>query len=109
MELDIGVPSHSELKILKGLDCSSILLVGAVGGIDFGPKRSSTRVQARFVCSDMLLAVFLSVVWDLAENTDLLILIGVAAQSIASPIVGIASIGPLKDVFCRHCCWNFPC
>jgi hypothetical protein len=74
MELDVGVPSSSELKILQRLDLRSQLLVLVVcSSIDLGPEQVTTGVQAGFAGGDSFLAVLLTVVWNLAEDTDLLV------------------------------------
>jgi hypothetical protein len=77
VELDVGVPSSSELKILKGLDRSRLrlVLVGVGSSIDPRPKWASTGVHTGFVSGDPLMTILLAMIWDFAENADLLILI----------------------------------
>ena len=76
MELDVGVPSSSESKILDGLDlCGVLTLVGVGSSIDLGPKRTTIGVEARLVGVDALATFFLTVVWNFAEHTNLLVLV----------------------------------
>ena len=74
MELDVGVPSSSELKILNGLDlCGVLTWIGVGSGIDLGPERATIGVEARLVGVDALATFFLTVVWNFAEHTNLLV------------------------------------
>ncbi len=78
MELDVGVPSSSKLKILNGLDwCGVLTWVGVGSGVDLWPERATIGVEARLVGVDALAAFFLLVIWYLAEDTDLLVASGV--------------------------------
>ncbi len=78
MELDVGVPSSSELKILDGLDLSRILTwIGVGSGIDLWPKRTTIGVETRLVGVDALATFFLTVVGNLAKHTNLLVPVGV--------------------------------
>jgi hypothetical protein len=77
MELDVGVPSNSELKMLQRLDWSSWLLVLVVcSGVDLGPEQATTGIQAGLVGSDSLPAVLLMVVWNFAEDANLFVVFG---------------------------------
>ncbi len=80
MELDVGVPSSSELKILNGLDwCGVLTWVGVGSSVDLGPERATIGVEARLVGVDALATFFLMVVWNLAEHTNLFVSVGVAS------------------------------
>ena len=73
MELDIGVPSSSELKILNRLDlCGVLTWIGVGSGIDLGPERT-IGLEAQFVGVDALATFLLTVVWNFAEHTNLLV------------------------------------
>ena len=79
MELDVGVPSSSELKILNRLDLRGVLTwIGVGSGIDLGPERTTIGVEARLVGVDALATFFLTVVWNFAEHANLLVPVGVA-------------------------------
>ena len=79
MELDIGVPSSSESKILDGLDlCGVLTWIGVGSCIDLGPKRTTIGVEARLVGVDALATFLLTVVWNFAEHANLLVPVGVA-------------------------------
>ena len=81
MELDVGVPSSSELKILNRLDLRGILTwIGVSSGIDLGPERTTIGVEARLVGVDALATFFLTVVWNLAKHTNLFVPVGVAPR-----------------------------
>jgi hypothetical protein len=86
MELDVGVPSSSESKILESLDWVDILREGAVCHIDLGPEGPLTHVQAGLVSGNTLPAIFLLMVPNFAENRDLLVFVGVAALRVAPPV-----------------------
>jgi len=74
MELDVGVPSSSELKILNGLNwCRGLTWIGVGSGVDLGPERATIGVEARLVGVDALATFFLTVVWNFAEHTNLLV------------------------------------
>jgi len=74
MELDVGVPSSSEVKILNGLDCCrGLTWIGVGRGVDLGPERATIGVEARLVGVDALATFFLMVVWNFAEHTNLLV------------------------------------
>jgi len=74
MELDVGVPSSSESKILDGLDwCGVLTWIGVGSSIDLGPKRMTIGVEARLVGVDALATFFLTVVGNFAEHTNLLV------------------------------------
>jgi hypothetical protein len=79
MELDVGVPSSSELKILNRLDLRGVLTwIGVGSGVDLGPERTTIGVEARLVGVDALATFFLTVVWNFAEHANLLVPVGVA-------------------------------
>ncbi len=79
MELDVGVPSSSESKILNGLDlCGVLTWIGIGSGVDLGPKRTTIGVEARLVGVDAFAIFFLTVVWNFAEHANLLVPVGVA-------------------------------
>ena len=79
MELDVGVPSSSESKILDGLDlCGVLTWIGVGSCVDLGPKRTTIGVEARLVSLDALATFFLTVVWNFAKHTNLLVPVGVA-------------------------------
>ena len=96
MELDVGVPSSSELKILNGLDlCWVLTWVGVGSSVDLGPKRTTIGVKAWLVGIDALATFFLTVVWNFAEHADLFVTVGVAPGLRlirVSPRVGIAPV-----------------
>ena len=96
MELDVGVPSSSELKILNGLDlCGVLTWIGVGNSVDLGPKRATIGVEARLVGVDALATFFLTVVWNFAENADLFVTVGVVPRLWliwVSPGVGIAPV-----------------
>ncbi len=56
MELDVGVPSSSELKILLGLNWSGTLTwIGICGSsVDFWPEWTTLGVEARLIGVDAL-------------------------------------------------------
>jgi hypothetical protein len=92
MELDVGVPSSSELKILQRLDLGSCLLVLVVcSGIDLGPEQATTGVQAGLVGGDSFPAVLLPMVWNLAEDTDLFVAVGVIALQVVAIALRVVS------------------
>ncbi len=81
MELDVGVPSSSESKILDGLDlCGVLTWVGVGSSVDLGPKGTTIGVEARLVGVDALATFFLTVVWNLAKHTNLFVPVGVAPR-----------------------------
>ena len=96
MELDIGVPSNSELKILNGLYlCGVLTWIGVGSGVDLGPKRTTIGVEARLVGVDALATFFLTVVWNFAEHAKLLVPVGVVSGLLLiriSPRIGIAPV-----------------
>ena len=102
MELDIGVPSSSELKILDGLNwCGVLTWIGVCSGIDLGPKGTTIGVEARLICVDAFATFFLTVVWNFAENADLFVTVGVAPGLWliwVSPGVGIAPVAAGSSV-----------
>jgi hypothetical protein len=102
MELDIGVPSSSELKILNGLDLSGVLTwIGVGSSIDLGPERATIGVEARLVGVDALATFFLTVVWNFAEHANLLVPVGVAPGLRlirVPPRVGIAPVAAGSSV-----------
>ena len=74
MELDVGVPSSSESKILDGLDlCGVLTWIGVGSSVDLGPKGTTIGVEAWLVGVDGLATFFLTVVWNFAEHTNLLV------------------------------------
>ncbi len=96
MELDIGVPSSSESKILNGLDwCGVLTLVGVSSSVDLGPERATIGVEARLVGIDALATFFLTVVWNFAKHTNLFVPVGVAPGLLLiwiPPRIGIAPV-----------------
>jgi hypothetical protein len=94
VELDVGVPSSSESKILNGLDwCGVLTWVGVSSSVDLGPKRTTIGVEARFVGVDALVKFFLTVVWNLSKHTNLFVSVGVASGLLViqiPPRIGIA-------------------
>ncbi len=102
MELDVGVPSSSELKILNGLDwCGVLTWVGVSSSVDLGPERATIGVEARLVGVDMLATFFLAVVWNFAEDTNLLVPVGVVSGLLLvriPPGVGIAPVAACSSV-----------
>ncbi len=96
MELDIGVPSSSELKILQRLNWSWGLTWINIGGrVDLWPERASLGVEAWHIGIDPFAAFFLSMIWNFAENADLLVSVGVASGLWlirVSPRVGISPV-----------------
>ena len=96
MELDVGVPSSSELKILNRLDlCGVLTWIGVGSGIALGPERATIGVEARLVGVDALATFFLTVVWNFAKHTNLLVSVGVAPGLRlirVPPRVGIAPV-----------------
>ncbi len=96
MELDVGVPSSSESKILDGLDlCGVLTWVGVSSSVDLGPKRTTIGGEARLVGVDALATFFLMVVWNLAKHTDLFVPVGVAPGLLLiriPPRIGIAPV-----------------
>jgi hypothetical protein len=75
MELDVGVPSSSEPKILEHLYRSGVLVVPIVCCIDLWSEDLAIGIQARFVCCDPLTTFFLSAALDFTENAHLLVLV----------------------------------
>ena len=74
MELDVGVPSSSELKILQRLNWSWGLTWINIGGrVDLQPERASLGVEAWHIGIDPFAAFFLSMIRNFAENADLLV------------------------------------
>ena len=101
MELDVGVPSSSESKILDGLNWCGVLTWIGGSGIDLGPKGTTIGVEARLICVDALATFFLTVVWNFAENADLFVKVGVAPGLWliwVSPGVGIAPVAAGSSV-----------
>ncbi len=102
MELDIGVPSSSESKILYGLDlCGVLTWIGVGSSVDLGPERTTIGVEAQLVGIDALATLFLTVVWNFAEHANLLVPVGVAPglQLIrVPPRVGIAPVAAGSSV-----------
>ncbi len=96
MELDVGVPSSSELKILNGLDlCWVLTWIGVSSGVDLGPERATIGVEARFVGIDALAIFLLAMVRNFAEDTHLFVPVGVVTGlllSRISPRIGIAPV-----------------
>ena len=99
MELDVGVPSSSELKILQILNWSwGLTWINIGGGVDLWPERASLGVEAWHIGIDPFTAFFLSMIWNFAENADLLVSVGVIARlllvrippRIRIPPVGVA-------------------
>ncbi len=87
MELDVGVPSSSESKILNGLDwCRVLTWIGIGSNVDLGPKRTTIGVETRLVGVDALATFFLTVVWNLAKHTNLFVSVGVASRLLLIPI-----------------------
>ena len=81
MELDVGVPSSSELKILQRLNWSWGLTWINIGSrVDLRPERASLGVEAWHIGIDPFAAFFLSMIRNFAENTDLLVSGGVIAR-----------------------------
>ena len=102
MELDVGVPSISELKILDGLNwCGVLTWIGVGSSVDLGPKGTTIGVEARLICVDALATFFQTVVWNFAENADLFVTVGVAPGLWliwVSPGVGIAPVAAGSSV-----------
>ena len=102
MELGIGVPSSSESKILNGLDwCGVLTCVGVGGSVDLGPERATIGVEARLVGVDALATFFLAVVWNLAEDTNLFVKVGVVSGLLLvriPPRIGIALVAACSSV-----------
>ncbi len=102
MELDVGVPSSSELKILDGLNwCGVLTWIGVGSGVDLGPKGTTIGVEAQLICVDAFATFFLTVVWNFAENADLFVTVGVAPGLWliwVSPGVGIAPVAAGSSV-----------
>ncbi len=96
MELDVGVPSSSELKILNVLDwCGVLTWVGIGSSVNLGPERTTIGVEARLVGVDALATFFLMVVWNLAKYTNLFVSVGVASGLLSiqiPPRIGIAPV-----------------
>jgi hypothetical protein len=97
VELDVGVPSSSVLKILESLDRCWLVLVVICSGIDLGPERASIGVQTGFVGIDPLSTLLLTVIRDLAEDTNLLVAIRIVTLRISllsgiSPGVGVVLV-----------------
>ncbi len=96
MELDVGVPSSSESKILNGLDWCGVLTWVCVGSsVNLGPKRTTIGVEARLVGVDALATFFLTVVWNFAKYTNLFVSVGVASGLLLiwiPPRIGIAPV-----------------
>jgi len=96
MELDVGVPSSSELKILQRLNWSWGLTWINIGGrVDLRPERASLGVEAWHIGIDPFAAFFLSMIRNFAENADLLVSVGVASGLWlirVSPRVGISPV-----------------
>ena len=120
MELDVGVPSSSEVKILNGLDCcGGLTWIGVGRGVDLGPERATIGVEARLVGVDALATFFLTVVGNFAEDTNLLVPVYVvfglllirvfpgigvalvAAGSSVAPEVPVLAPGGLVERFLR--------
>jgi len=81
MELDVGVPSSSELKILQRLNWSwGLTWINIGGGVDLRPEWASLGVEAWHIGIDPFAAFFLSMIWNFAENADLLVSVGVIAR-----------------------------
>jgi hypothetical protein len=93
-ELDVGVLSSSELKILEG----EVRLIG-VCHIDFWTGRTAIGVQARLVCLNSLPALLLTAILHFAENASLAIEVGIAALVIQSP--GWLGLRTLQTSFAR--------
>ena len=102
MELDVGVPSSSESKILDGLDlCGVLTWIGIGSCVDLGPKRTTIGVEARLVGVDALATFFLTVVGNLAKHTNLFVSVGVAPRLRlirVPPGVGIAPVAVRTSV-----------
>ena len=96
MELDVGVPSSSESKILDGLDlCGVLTWIGVGSGVDLGPERATIGVEARLVGVDALATFFLAMVWNFAEDTHLFVPVGVVTGLLLIrifPQIGIAPV-----------------
>ena len=96
MELDVGVPSSSESKILDGLNlCGFLTWVGIGSSVDLGPKRTTIGVEARLVGVDALATFFLAVIRNLAEDTNLLVPVGVAPRLLLVRIPPRIRISPV--------------
>ncbi len=79
MELDVGVPSSSESKILDGLNwCGVLTWIDVGSSVDLGLKRVTIGVETRLVCVDALATFFLTVVWNFAEHANLFVTVGIA-------------------------------
>ncbi len=102
MELDVGVPSSSESKIFDRLDlCGVLTWVGVGSSVNFGPKGTTIGVEARFVDFDALATFFLTVIWNFAKHTNLLVPVGVAPGLRlirVPPRVGIAPVAAPSPV-----------
>ncbi len=96
MELDVGVPSSSELKILQRLNWSWGLTWINIGGeVDLWPERASLGVEAWHIGIDPFAAFFLSMIWNFAEDTNLFVTGGVIAGLLLvriPPRIGIAPV-----------------
>ena len=99
MELDVGVPSSSELKILNGLNwCRGLTWIGVGSGVDLGPEWATIGVEARLVGVDALATLLLAMIRDFAEHANLLVSIGFVSSlllvrippRIRIPPVGVA-------------------
>jgi hypothetical protein len=51
------------------------LILVVSGSIDLGPERATTGVKAGLVGGDPLPTILLTVVWDLAEDANLFVLV----------------------------------
>ena len=58
--------------------CGVLTWVGIGSSVDLGPKRTTIGVEARLVGVDALATFFLTVVWNFAKHTNLLVPVGVA-------------------------------
>ena len=96
MELDVGVPSSSESKILDGLDLCGVLTWIDVGsGVDLGPKRTTIGVKARLVGIDALATLLLAMIRDFAEHANLLVSIGFVSSLLLVRIPPRIRISPV--------------
>ena len=80
MELDLGVPSSSLLKILEH-EGGNIHVVGrvAIRGFHLGPKWSSIGVQAWFVSLHPLAAFLMTMALQFAKDAGMSVFVGVVA------------------------------
>ena len=106
MELDVGVPSSSELKILQRLNWNwGLTWINIGGGVDLRPERASLGVEAWHIGIDPFAAFFLSMIRNFAENADLLVSVGVASGLWlirVSPRVGISPVAVQCDRVLRN-------